>query len=413
MSEQLEQNPHKPSRGVVARGLILSVLVLFGGIVLMRVLIKSRKKPKRVKQVQLTLKVQAKTVKLSSQMLYLKGFGTTVASRNLAVVPEVSGRVIYAFPNLKQGSVIPKRSLLFRIDPSNYRLEVRRLSTQIKSAKRQIAIGKRALVLHKKNLTRSERLLKRKALDRGSVERMSMQVTDREQRLEGLRQGLAIARVGLSRALLNLRKTKVYAPFRARVSQGTVGVGDFVSVGRSVIRLESVEGVEIPVAFSLTQLSKIRTLKGGRVDLTRIPHALKQFPPVEIWQKQLSDRAWKGRVIRLDSKVNLLTRTMSLFVKVQFRKGASRRTLLPGVFCSIQLPIRKLHGIVIVPKRALYGDRVYVVRDKKIYARSIKILHQNSEQVFVSGGLQEDDVLVISQLNDPIDGTAVSVVLAF
>ena len=428
-----------PTRSGIARGLIVSVLILlFGGFGMVR-MIKSRKKAKKKRPPAFTLRVHVQKAEKKDFPLYLEGYGSTQSLRTVRLAPEISGKVVYALPDLKPGKIVKKGQTLFRVDSQAFRLEARRLREQIKAVQIQLKLGLKALRLHKKDLARSRRLYKRRALALGAVDRQAMTVVDREQRLQGLRQSLAVNRVLLSRVNLNIRKSAVRAPFDAKISQGTVNRSDFVGAGRAILTLESAEAVEIPVAFSLQSLNKIVDAEGDPLDLQKLPAFLSDYEPALIQYPQQKNATWKGRVVRVGAKLSPSTRTINLWTRVQFasskrkRKRRKRRrksrkkgmkielpmnkkTLLPGVFCSVKIPVRKLNQVVLIPRRALYSDNhVFLVKEKLVKGKKQKVLskrkvgvvHQTNDQVYIGSGIENGEDIVISTLTDPFSGIPV------
>lgn len=349
----------------------------------------------------------------------LKGFGTTQAERRVNLVPEVSGKIVYTLKDLKPGRRMKRGTTLMRIESSIYRYEVERLKVQIASLKKQIKLASRALKLSQKDWARNKRLLKRRALDRSSVERFEIGLSEREQRLENLKQNLKVTEIALKRARLNLRRTRLSAPFDARVSQGEAIPGNFVAAGRSILTLESTEAVELPVAFTLEQLRKVVGSDGAAVDPTQIPKALETMPPVKVWTSNERGGAWEGRVVRVGSRLDVSTRTLNLWVRVQLKASRKRkqakaqRTLLPGSFCTVRIPVRKLSSAVTLPRKALYDDHVFVVNGSngkaRLEKRKVGLAYLDGQQIIVTSGLRDGDQVVINQLSDPAEGTPVTI----
>lgn len=395
-----------PTRSMVLRGVISTVLVLFVGVMLLRgfssLRKKAKKKPKTNKA--LSLKVETKKVLFRSQTLNLQGYGTATSEKTVEIVPEVSGRILYTVNPFKEGTVVKKGQLLFRINPSDYSIEYKRLQAQLQSTKKQIAIAQRAYKVSRTNLNRSRRLVKRRALDQSSYERSQQAVLDRGQRLESLRQSIQVTSLLMRRASLNLGRTGVRAPFDARISRGSLTRGSFVSMGRSVATLESINAVEIPISFALRDLQKIQR-NGKPVPLKEIPTFLQKLPPVTV---SANGSSWKGRVSRLGAKIDLSTRTLTMYVLVDLKKQNEIGNLLPGTFCNVTIPVQRIARGIQLPRRALYNNNtIYIAQKKRLVKRQVNIAYLDSESVLVVGGLQDGDQAITTQLADPIEGTPV------
>lgn len=403
-----EQQDFTPSRARMLRGAIAAGLILVVGVVAFRGFSKMRKRPKKKAAVKvLSLKVSVRDVKLRTIPLFLRGFGTAEPSRRLDVVPQVSGKVVYTLkPEFKVGAFVRRGKTMVVVDRSDYSIEYRRLKATIASTIKQIKIAERAYRVSQRNLGRSRRLVQTKALDPSSFERSEQQVLDRGQRLESLRQALAVNKILLSRAALNLRRTALAAPFDARVSRGSITRGTFVAAGRSIGTIESIDSIEIPVAFGLDALRKIQT--NGEGDVLRwpdIPKILGKLPPVKV---SVDNMKWKARVSRVASSLDRSTRTLTLYVTVDLRKTKQVGSLLPGTFCRVKIPARNIEQAVSIPRQALYQDNiVYLVENKKIVSRKVQVAYLDSARAVIVGGLRDGDRVIVTQLDDPIEGTPV------
>ena len=53
-----------------------------------------------------------------------RGYGPVQPGKTWAAVAQVSGRVIDTYPRLRDGEIVPAGTLLFRIDPVDYELQL-------------------------------------------------------------------------------------------------------------------------------------------------------------------------------------------------------------------------------------------------------------------------------------------------
>ncbi len=69
-----------------------------------------------------------RSLESTGEQLHLEVDGTVVPFREARVAAEVAGRVIYKADECEAGSYVRKDQLLMRIDPTDYQLEVQRLT---------------------------------------------------------------------------------------------------------------------------------------------------------------------------------------------------------------------------------------------------------------------------------------------
>lgn len=425
-----------PTRSKLLRGFIVTILILIMGAVSMAALIRSRRKPKRKRPGALSLRVKTVLAKHGNRMLYLEGYGTSQSDKRIEIVPEVSGKVVWTTKEFKPGTRVKKNSLLFTIDSRTFRLTKARLQAQLASLKQQIKTTRRLLKLSNRSFMRNRRLYRKRALARSNLESTEMVLLERTQRLETLLQNQRSAEIQLKTASLNLSRTRIFAPFHGRISSGGVDRGAFVAQGRPVAVLESTEAIDIPIAFPLEELYKIVDEEGKPIKHSLIPTHLAKLPPVLISHPQHQNMRWKGRVIRVGARLNLQTRTINLWVRVK-QVNTHSITLLPGLFCKVRIPARRISDVITIPTQALYGSRVYLIKTKllkagdtlkrnipshrlkagdtlkkdlslhSLWSRKVRVLHKDSEQVIIASGLKDGERIVTTQLTDPVEGTPV------
>lgn len=411
------------SVGQVARGLILAVLLLVVSFVGMRVMFSMRAKPQRKSFVTQKVSVETQQVKTRALYLYLEGYGTAEAKSVVELVPEVAGQAVYVSPLLKQDARVTKGTLLLRIDPRDYTLEHQRLKRQLHALRVQIKVSEDALKIHQRNLKRNRRLLRSKAIDDGSYEQQQMNVLDRVQRLESLRQAAETTEIQIAAALIKVQKTQIRVPFDARVVSGNLVRGGFVTQGRAVATLESREAVLIPVAFPIDALRRIRDPQGKSVDLEQLPAYLKSLPPVQVTASGTTSPVWYGRVVRVGARLDLTTRTLPLWIEIDLskrnkKKGSSREantgvndallhSLLPGTFCFVRVPVTFLAEAIALPKHSLYDEHVYVVVHDRIQRKKVVVGHTSATSIYITSGLFPGDQVIVSPLVDPLEGTPV------
>lgn len=412
MQMQKHEATESPSSSKVLRGILISVFILIAGVIVMQRLIRTQRKSARLQPPEISLRVQVQEVKKRTLQLFLEGFGTTQADKIVEIVPEVSGKIVFALPDLKPGLSVKKGKVLFRVDRDLYDLEYQRLKSQYEPLKKQLAIGEKSLALDILDEKRNLQLLKKNAIDPSTFERVQVKLLERQQRQESLRQSISLLEVQMKQALLNISRSTLTAPFDGKVTQGSLTRGAYVQAGRGVVTLESTDRVEIPVSFGLDDLHKIIDKTGRSVDIFKIPDFLKTMGSVEIQNPQEPGITWKGEVTRTGGRVNLQTRTLDLWIAVPLQaKDQELPTLLSGVFCSVKIPFRQMPQAVRLPMQALHdGDSVYLATNGRLKKRTVGIGHKTNDFFVVTSGLEDGDKVVISPITDPVENTAVSVV---
>lgn len=205
--------------------------------------------------------VSTETIKVSDSGVTIAVDGIVVPSREVKLAAEVAGKVLYTKDGCKVGNLVQKatqqekeaggdESLLIQIDPENYQLEVQRLTqelgqaqnaideleVEIDNAKSMIDLAHEEVLLQKSQLSRVEKLRTRNVVSdteyeeakRGELAaRNALQkLTNEADLLRARRQRMMLARdlvkVQLSRAQLDLKRTKIYSPINGVIVVDTV-----------------------------------------------------------------------------------------------------------------------------------------------------------------------------------------------
>jgi RND family efflux transporter MFP subunit len=278
----------------------------------------------------------------------LVGFGTARSVKSVELSSEVSGRIVWMAPKLRVGGRVKKGRLLLRIDTRSSWNELKRIKAQLLAVQKQRKLMQKALALDLGNLRRNRRLYRKKMLDLGSLNNKSILYHDRAQRLEAMKQTAANLQYQLVNARLNYNKAFLRAPFDGRITRLQVETGTFVSTGRALFTLESRAAVELPVAFSLRQLSVFRSSEGHLIDLEQLPRYLNQQGRVSVSHNAQPGQIWKGSIVSIGGEVDRKTHTVTLWIRVPLRQQnkAKRQqkpqlpTLLPGTFCKAVISLK-------------------------------------------------------------------------
>jgi len=183
---------------------------------------------------------------------------------------------------------------------------------------------------------------------------------------------------------IRLEKHYFYAPFKGSIVSADLHPGSSVRSGSKIgeiINLENLE-VEIPVA---TQ--DIQWIKHNK-------HVILTSSEIE--------GQWLGKIKRIGKSIDEKTQTVQVFVSVE---NKNRDYLINGVFLKASIPGNIIEKALSVPSRAIYNENyVYLVKNKKLEFRKVDVVRRQSENVIVTGNLQNGDTLVTDLLQGVASG---------
>ena len=85
--------------------------------------------------------VRVTQVKTRPQVMIINGEGTVKPLREIQLVPQVNGKVIFVSPALVDGGEFKKGDLLLRIDPLDYQLAVTLAQARVKDSESKLKVA--------------------------------------------------------------------------------------------------------------------------------------------------------------------------------------------------------------------------------------------------------------------------------
>jgi len=375
------------------------------------------------------------------------GFGTVAPAKVWSAVAEVDGKIIEFRDDLRAGEILPRGTVLLRIDPTDYRLAVDRakadilalkarlaeLETRVGNTRASLEIEKRALALNARDLERKRALVERKAVSQAAAdqeERNLLAYRLKVQNLENalnlipaerrqLRAQLAAQEVRLAEAERDLARTVITLPFDARISEVNVEADQVAKLGQTMVRADSIDVAEITAQVQIDKLINLisaENLSGvtpanASAELSR---ALGLEPLVRLRTGAL-EAEWPGRVARISDRIDPQTRTVGVVVAVDrpYPIAAQRRddgiparpALAKNMYVEVELRGPPQRGRVVIPRAAVHAGRVYVLNgEDRLELRKVSIAFEQEDVLVVGEGLRAGERIVVSDLVPAIAG---------
>lgn len=421
----------------------VGAVVLAAGLGVYVILWQTRPEPARRAFEERVLTVRALAVTPTVVPRVWEGYGTARAMDAADVAAQVSARVIERPRRIEPGASVAAGEVLLRLDPTDFQeraaalretigsweaqllglgVEQRRLGDQLELAQQEAEIEQREL----------DRMLEAAGMGAGaqteierrrsSLARSQREISQLQQRLETIpaeRQRvealLGSERANLRAAEENLARATIKAPHDGVLQRVDVRVGETVMAGRVVARVVDLTRIEVPLRVPIAALSTVAV--GAPAELrTDTPGPGASAP------------TWTGRVVRIAPEADPATRTATVFIEVEQPMAAlagatGRRPLLPGQFVVGQIETFSTEPRVLVPRRALDGDRVFVAHPEegeRCRVRSVEVrvehyLRQRIERLdphetqwaVVESGLAPGERVILTSLDDLAEGMLV------
>lgn len=336
-------------------------------------------------------------VRTESRAVMVRGEGTVRPAMQIDLVPQVDGKVVYIAPSLINGGQFKKGEVLLAVEPEDYRLAVTLARAKVKSSESQLQLAEEEAEVAKEEWSQL-------FLDDGRQEREPSPLVLKQPQLAAAKARLEADRADLQKAMLNLERTQIKAPFDGRVEKENVDVGQYVRPGEKLAALFATETAEIVVPLENESLKWFHVPGFTPGQGAGAPATVR----ARIAGK---DQTWQGRVVRAEGKLDEQTRMVRVVVRVD-HPYAARPPLAIGLFVAVEIQGHAMPDLAVIPRSALReGQQVWVVGpDGRLRYRNVEVARMEGDQVQIASGLRNGDQVVVSYLKAVTDGMAVRAV---
>ncbi|MBA2076960.1 efflux RND transporter periplasmic adaptor subunit [Rhodanobacter sp. PCA2] len=307
---------------------------------------------------------------------------------SVQVRPRVGGYVDSV--SFREGALVHKGDVLFRIDPRPFQAEVDRLAANRSQAQAELGLAQA-------NAQRGRRLLDQRAIAQEEADRLDTAA-------QSARASLAAADAALATAKLNLGFTEVRAPVDGRVSNVHITPGNLVTSADVLTSVVSVNPVY--VYFDVDEHTWLK-LDHLRASATRDGNS----PRIEASMELADENGYPhtGRIDFVDNQLHTDSGTMRL--RAVFDNKDSLFT--PGLYARIRLQSGQPQPRLLIDDRAVGTDLgnqfVYVVDAKhKVEYRKVSTGALFHGLRVIDSGLSPGDVVVVNGLQRVRPGAEVN-----
>jgi multidrug efflux pump subunit AcrA (membrane-fusion protein) len=363
--------------------------------------------------------------------------GVVVPFREITLSAEVEGRILYKADDCRAGRYVEKGTLLLKIDPRDYELEIRRLKTGLDGAddvdtalavqqpapNSLIGLAERDLQLQRKEFERLKGLEGGRMVSDSEIEQGERSVIMGENTLLSLQSQL-------ERTMLDLARTEIVAPIEGVVVNDSVEQGDFVRRGTPLVTIEDTSKAEVKCSLRMDELywlwNQAGSGNGDSADQTpQADYQIPQAPVTVVYRLGGRDFQWNGVLSRYDGiGLDETTRTVPCRAVVNAPRGrtappngppgpADQSTgppaLVRGMYVTVRIHADPNADLLEVPEAAVRpGSKVWAVRGGKLAivdVHVVRVAHQRA--ILGVGEVKAGEKVVVTPLAVAEDGMAV------
>jgi RND family efflux transporter MFP subunit len=319
--------------------------------------------------------------------------GNAAAVNQVKLIARVSGYLEQI--HIEDGALVRKGDLLFTIQQDQYK-------AQLQQARAQLQLQEAALAYAKTEVGRYTQLLKRDAATQVDVDHWNYQEKSAEANILAAQAQVAIAQ-------LNLGYTEVRAPFDGQMGKHLVDVGNVVGGNgqeAALAEITQLDPIYVVANISTQQAQQIR----ANLDQRRLTLAQLHQIPIEAALSGESGFPHRGTIEYVAPAIDPATGTLL----VRGIVPNPDRTLVPGVFVTVRLPMGKTtQSALLVPDKALQedqGGRYLLVVDENDVVRQhyVQLGALVGSLRVIASGLAPNDRVVVGDLWRAAPGTRVT-----
>lgn len=365
--------------------------------------------------------IAAQPIKLETVAPSLPLYGRVETPRTAKLASALSAEVHEVA--VREGDTVRKGQMLMRLDDRDSRLQLASREADVHEVQAAIDSAQQshdsdvAALEHEKTLLN----LNKKALQRAkdvaakglaaqsivddaqqTVERQSLAVETRRLAVQDFPAQLAQLKARLAKALadrdtaaLNLKRTRITAPFAGRIAKVSVSPGDRVNVGTVLLELYDMHALELRAQIPAPNVAALRQIleKGGDVQGS----GSSDGQNVTVVLERLAGQVEQG----------------SGGIDGLFKITSGRAGLALGQFIDLSVELEPLANVAVLPATALYGmNRIYLMRDGRMMGVNVTVVgerrHDGISQVLLqSPKLHDGDKVIVTHLPNAIDGLRV------
>jgi RND family efflux transporter MFP subunit len=279
----------------------------------------------------------------------------------------------------EEGAYVKENDILALLDDTEIKIGYEQTKIQLEQAKLSLEEAET-------NYLRNQELIKRTLISEQEFQTQEAQYKQRQldykDRMESFKD-----------LQLQLNWTKIRALSEGYITERLIETGDRVNANQQVYTIEDFNPLLIRVFVPTSDAIKLKT-----------------GMPAEVMTEILKGTVFAGNVKLINPRIDAQTGT----VKVTVEAFDDSLRLKPGMFVEVRIVIGKKEDVLVIPRKALLYKQnktyVFVMDQNQVSQREVFLGLTEEDDVEVTSGLNEGEVIVVIGVEGLQDGQRVDVV---
>lgn len=359
--------------------LIFVIIFIVGSISLSKYLEFQKPKVQEAEGGERKLYVKAQKFVPQNYQVKFEATGNVSTRAEIDITPQVSGRVVMVNDSFFEGGDFKAGETLFKIEPLDFELNVKKLEAEIMKAKTAYNIEK---AQSDAAWEEWQMLNKDKAIP---------ELVARIPQLEEAKANLESAKAQLEEARLDLKRANFSLPFSGSILTGNLEIGDYVTAGQSYGTAFDKKNLEVNISIDNDKLNFLELQKEtNKVKITLGDSNIKNV--------------YDGYIKRIPSNIDPQTRFKNLIIG--FKQSSDEISL--GSFAKMKIFGKRFDNVFILPSTALQKEGIIwqLNEDNSIKKIEPEIIFEDSNNIVLKE-IPQDAKIIITRLSGASDGMKV------
>lgn len=396
--DTLNIDSKKRTPGAIFLQVILILLVLTGAVSLSMYFIRTGPTPKaRTKKVHPPL-VMVQPVHIESREVVVEAMGTTIAAKEVTLTSGISGEIVHISAPLIPGTLFTAKDDIISIDPIDYQLEVLQKRQALQQARNDLKLemGNQRVALREFELLGQD------------VSEDEKNLMLRKPQLEQKQLAVKSAEAKLAKAELDLSRTTVSVPFNSVLLEASVDLGSRVTATTPLVKLAPTD----EILFKLT-------VPVEKLDWLQFPDKTSQRSgsKVKLILQNNGHSSREGQLLRLGAELEPRGRLAQVYGRLDDPfclqpENRGKPRILLGSYVKALITGKEMAQVAVISRNYLHEDSTVRLLgpDNTLLIRKVKILWASRDELFISAGLQEGDLLITTPLATAVPGQQLRIV---
>ena len=385
--------------------ILLPIIILIGSIAATVALVSNKAQPVQEELTEATLLVEVIQPQYQDAYISVSSQGSVEPRTRTNIVSEVSGRVIEVSSAFVAGGFFRNGDVLLKLDDQNYRAAVSRDAASVATAYSLL------------EQERGQADVAQREWDRMSAQQQDqMRAKDLYLRLPQLEEAearLASAEADLEKSRADLAKTIIVAPYDGLVSAKSTDIGQFVSTGSAIAEIFAVDYAEIRLPIPENKIQFLN-LPSSVPNSALNDNYYNSGSEVELISN-IGNQSfhWTGQLTRTEGVLDTRTRVLFSIVQVSdpynLYGNEHEEPLRIGTYINAEIQGKLMQDVMLIPRHTLQANDLVWVADQenRLRARVVDVVTSDGDEVYISGGLEAGDKIVITRMENPLNSMLV------